>query len=169
METNLSTLLTTEMRYDSDVSEETFGKRLASVMKKAGISKAKAATWFGVTEQSVRRYIKEETPADFLGVILLCQRAGVDPFWLAFGTKRPLPFDEADAQKAVEDWGISLLADLRKADEPVEDRIDRLEARADLLTEMIAILAHARAESLAQELADEAAEAKRERTRSSGK
>jgi hypothetical protein len=75
--------------YDAAVGPTTFAERLRGALRGAGLSIAGAADIMDVTEQQMRRYLDGTTPdLKLFGALRLCERCGVDPWYLAFGTKR---------------------------------------------------------------------------------
>ena len=114
----------------------------------------------GVTEGAVRKIRRGDTKSfDLERALKLCERLGIDPWYLAHGRNR------GAAESATESAGmigaISLLADLPPA-AGTSGRIARIEARVDLLTRLLQMMAAAEAGVLD----GRAAKARRKRRRS---
>lgn len=124
------------------------------------MSDAEVAVVMGVTEGAVRKIRRGDTKSfDLDRALKLCERLGVDPWYLAYGRSRK---ESGSASKAAgQVAGISLLADLPPA-AGASGRLARIEARVDLLTRLIQMMAGARAGTLDQS----AAKARRKRKRS---
>lgn len=102
------------------------------------MSDTEVAVIMGVTEGAVRKIRRGDTKSfDLERALRLCDRLGIDPWYLAYGRARRTPQVKAKAETATR---ISLLSELPRKSAS-GDRLGRIEERVDLLTRLIEMMA----------------------------
>ncbi len=78
----------TFMHYSGAMSDSEFAERLREIL--SGVGLAKAADIMGLTDQQIRRYRSTDGLPNpkFMAIMRLCDRLGIDPWYLAFGRER---------------------------------------------------------------------------------